>query len=241
MNIGHLIVSPSMLVSTPQGSFGAYVAKPMTGPAPCMVVVQEIFGINADMRDTCDELARKGFIAICPDLFWRLQAGVDMSDQTEAEWKKGFALYNAFNFDCGVADVAATMKAARGLPDATGKVGLIGFCMGGLLTLLATAAHGADASVAYYPGGAEKHLVALQRIATPTLIHLAERDEYMPAQAQEAIAQSFAKRPTVQMHTYAGCQHAFARHRGIHFDAAAANLANARSEAFLKRHLMAAM
>src|SRR5262249_17864674 len=106
-------------------------------------------------------------------------------------------------------------------------------------TLLTTAAHGADAAVAYYPGSAERHLDALQRISAPTLVHLAGQDEYMPARAQQAIVQTLATRPAVEVHTYAGCKHAFARHRGIHFDAAAANLANARTEAFLKRHLMA--
>lgn len=74
-------------IDTPDGSFGAYVAKPATMPAPAIVVIQEIFGINADLRATCDELAAQGFIAVCPDLFWRLQPGVELTDQSQDEWK----------------------------------------------------------------------------------------------------------------------------------------------------------
>ena len=101
-------------IGTTDGNFRAYVANPRaTTPAPAVVVVQEIFGINADMRDTCDELAKQGYIAVCPDLFWRLEPGVDMSDQTQPEWQKGFALYTAFNLDSGVLDIATTIEAAR--------------------------------------------------------------------------------------------------------------------------------
>src|SRR5450432_891613 len=145
-------------VNTPDGSFRAYVARPSVLPAAAIVVIQEIFGVNADLRDTCDELAAQGYLAISPDLFWRQEPGVDMSDQTEAEWKKGFALYTAFDYEAGVADIVATMETARSLPGANGKVGLIGYCLGGLLTFIVTARKGADASVEYYGAGTEKHL-----------------------------------------------------------------------------------
>ena len=108
-------MNPTLDVNTPDGAFKAYIARPAILPAPAVVVVQEIFGVNADLRDTCDELARQGYFALSPDLFWRMEPGVDLSDQTEAEWKKGFALYTAFDYPSGVSDIAATLQVARTL------------------------------------------------------------------------------------------------------------------------------
>ena len=224
-------------VHTRDGTFKAYLARPDVLPAPAVVVLQEIFGVNADLRDTCDELASQGYLAVSPDLFWRMEPGVDMSDRSEAEWKKGFALYTAFDFDAGVDDIAATMQTARGLPDATGKVGLMGYCLGGLMTFLTTARKSADASVVYYGGSTEKHLDEAENVRNPLLMHLGEEDEYIPKVAQKAIMQALADNVCVQVFTYPGCSHAFARHRGAHYDEAAATLANGRTADFFKLHL----
>jgi carboxymethylenebutenolidase len=224
-------------VHTRDGTFKAYLARPDVLPAPAVVVLQEIFGVNADLRDTCDELASQGYLAMSPDLFWRMEPGVDMSDQSEAEWKKGFALYTAFDFDAGVDDIASTMQTARALPDATGKVGLMGYCLGGLMTFLTTARKGADASVVYYGGSTEKYLDEAESVRNPLLMHLGEEDEYIPKVAQKAIMQALADNACCQVFTYPGCSHAFARHRGAHYDEAAATLANGRTADFFKLHL----
>jgi carboxymethylenebutenolidase len=227
----------AIAVDTPQGSFSAYIARPKFMPAPVIVVVQEIFGVNADLRATCDELADQGYLAVSPDLFWRMEPGVDMSDQSEAEWKKGLALYGAFDYDAGVADIAATLSLARRLPGANGKVGLMGFCLGGLMTFLATARVGADASVVYYGGGTDKHLEEAGRLRNPLLMHLAGDDEYIPADAQRTIIDALAADNTAEAFTYPGCSHAFARRSGKHFDRDAAALANTRTAAFFRTHL----
>jgi carboxymethylenebutenolidase len=224
-------------VVTPDGSFQAYVARPNVLPAPAIIVIQEIFGVNADLRDTCDELAAQGYLAVSPDLFWRMEPGVDMSDQSEDEWKKGFALYTAFDYDAGVADIASAMETARSLPGANGKVGLMGFCLGGLMTFLTTARKGADASVEYYGGGTEKHLDEANKIRNPLLIHLGEEDEYISKDAQKAIIEALKDNAYAQVFTYPGCKHAFARHRGTHYDMDAATLANRRTADFFKLHL----
>jgi carboxymethylenebutenolidase len=230
-------VSNYIRVQTADGSFNAYLARPAVLPAPVIVVVQEIFGVNADVRDTCDELAARGYFALSPDLFWRMEPGVDMSDQTEAEWKKGFALYTAFDYDKGVSDIEAAMQAARSLPGATGKIGLLGYCLGGLMTFLTTARRGANASVVFYGGNTEKHLDEAPRIRSPLLIHLGEEDEYISKDAQRAIIGALAGNPLTQVFVYPGCCHAFARHRGIHFDKEAAELANRRTAEFFQIHL----
>ena len=224
-------------VDTVDGSFQAYVARPDRSPAPAVVVIQEIFGVNADLRATCDELAAQGYVAISPDLFWRREPGLDLSDRTEAEWKKGFALYTAFDYEAGVADIVATMDLARSLPGAGGKVGLMGYCLGGLMTFIVTARRGADASVVYYGGRTEEYLGEADRIRTPLLMHLGEEDEYISKTAQKAIKGALADNEEAHVFTYPGCMHAFARHGGIHFDRDAAALANGRTADFLKAHL----
>lgn len=231
-------MSQTIAINTPEGSFSAYIARPKLMPAPVIVVVQEIFGVNADLRATCDELAAQGYLAVSPDLFWRMEPGVDMSDHSEAEWKKGIALYGAFDFEAGVADIAATMRVARTLPGANGKVGLMGYCLGGLMTFLTTAREGADASVVYYGGGIDKHLDEASNLRNPLLMHLAGDDEYIPADAQRAIIDALAGDETAEVFTYSGCSHAFARHGGKHFDRDAAALANRRTAEFFLTHLL---
>jgi carboxymethylenebutenolidase len=230
-------MNPTLEVNTPDGTFKAYIARPAILPAPAIVVVQEIFGVNADLRDTCDELAKQGYFALSPDLFWRMEPGVDLSDQTEAEWKKGFSLYTAFDYPSGVSDIAATLQVARTLSGSSGMVGLMGYCLGGLMTFLTSARRGADASVVFYGGNTEKHLDEARNIKNPLMMHLGEEDEYIPKDAQKAIIATLAGNTFSQVFTYPGCSHAFARHRGIHFDKNAAELANRRTAEFFQRHL----
>jgi carboxymethylenebutenolidase len=224
-------------VDTPTGTFHAYVAKPTAITFPAVVVLQEIFGVNADLRTTCDELASRGYLAISPDLFWRMEPGVDMSDQTDAEWKKGMDLYTRFDFAAGLDDIAATIAVAKSLPGATGKVGVMGYCLGGLLTFIASAHTGVDASVVYYGGGTEQHLSVVRDIKGPLLMHLGEEDEYIDHAARASIVAALAGIENARVFTYPGCRHAFARHKGAHYDPTAANLANARTAKFLDLYL----
>ena len=136
-------------IKTDDGQFAAYVARPSNPKAPAIVVIQEIFGVNAVMRGVCDELAAAGFLAVCPDLFWRIEPGIDITDQSEAEWKKAFELYNAFDVEAGVKDIAATIDHVRALPEVNGKVGAVGFCLGGTLAYRTAARTDIAASVGY--------------------------------------------------------------------------------------------
>src|SRR5690606_6778132 len=103
--------------------------RPKVTPAPAIVVVHEVFGVNADMRQSCEALAANGYLAICPDLFWRKEPGIELTDRTEAERSKALALYNVFDLDAGVADAAATIEAARKMPESTGVAGAVGYCL----------------------------------------------------------------------------------------------------------------
>jgi carboxymethylenebutenolidase len=233
----------SLTIQTPDGNFQCYVARPsQPGTYPVLVVLQEIFGVNAGIRSIADDYAAKGFIAVCPDLFWRAEAGLSMSESSEGDWAKGFALYSSYDFDKGVQDIIATVTAARkidagGGTVGNGKVGVTGYCLGGLLTYLTAARSSADAFVAYYGGGTEKYVAEAAKIKDPMIYHLAEEDEYINKEAQAAIKTSLANKPNVTVYSYPGRNHAFARPGGSHFDAAYAALANGRTDAFFKQQL----
>ncbi len=219
------------------GEMSAYVARPAVASAPAVVVLQEIFGVNAVMRDITDALAAEGFLTVCPDLFWRLEPGVDITDQTEAEWKKAFALMNAFDPGAGVKDIAATITHLRSEPGCTGKVGAVGFCLGGQLAWLTATRTDTDAAVSYYGVGIEGLLGESANLRNPVMLHIAEADGFVPPPAQAAIREGLAGQALATLHTYPGRDHAFARAGGEHYHAADAALAGARSLAFLRAHL----
>lgn len=225
-------------VQSAEGAFDAYLARPAAGTAPVVVVLHEVFGVNADLRATCDELAAAGFIAVCPELFWRQgQAHVDLSVQSEPDWQKGLAFYKAFDVDAGVRDIEATTTAARSLAGANGRVGVMGFCLGGLLTFLAAARTRVDAAVAFHGGRTEEFLSEAADIDGPLQMHLAEEDEFIPKEAQRAITAALAGNPKVELFSYPGCRHAFSRHGGAHFNAEAARISRTRTLDFFRREL----
>jgi carboxymethylenebutenolidase len=219
------------------GAFGAYVARPAARPAPAVVVLQEVFGVNADIRKTCDELAALGFIAVAPDLFWRQEPGVDLDVRSEADWQHGLRLYQAYDRDVGARDVKDTATAGAKLPDCTGKVAVLGYCLGGLMTFLTAARYQVDAAVVYHGGDTEKYLDEVKGLNAPLLMHLAEEDEFISKQARQEIKTALASKPKATVYSYPGQHHAFARHNGAHYDASAATLANGRTYEFLNREL----
>ena len=224
-------------IFTDEGDFQAYVAKPELPVAPAIVVLHEVFGVNADLRQTCDDLAREGFIAISPDLFWRQTPGVDLNVTSEADWNTGLALYGAYDRDTGVRDILAAVRFSSTLPGASGKVAVLGYCLGGLMTFLVAARGQVDAAVAFHGADTENYLDEVSTITAPMLMHLAEADEFIPPTAQAAIKESCATRPNLRVFSYQGCHHAFSRHCGKHYDAGRAAIANGRTFAFLKAQL----
>ena len=230
-------MSERITIDTGDGSMGAYVARPQAALAPAVVVIQEIFGVNRFVRDVADGLAAEGFLAIAPDLFWRIEPGVDITDQSEAEWKKAFELYNAFDVDKGVHDIQATISAIRHDPACSHKVGAVGFCLGGLLAFLTAAETNADASASYYGVGIENHVDEAGNLQGPLLMHIAEEDQFVPKAAQEKIVAAMKGNPRVEIHTYPGRNHAFAREGGEHYDAGDAKAAGQRTLAFFRKHL----
>ena len=224
-------------ITTGDCSFAAYVARPRAETAAAVVVIQEIFGVNQVMRDICDDLAAEGYLAICPDLFWRIEPGIDITDKSEAEWKKAFELFNAFDVDQGVKDIAATIKQVRADPQCSGKVGAVGYCLGGLLAFLTAARTDADATVSYYGVGLENRVAEADKLSRPLLMHIAEEDQFVSKEAQAVILQALKNHPQVEIHTYPGRDHAFARKGGEHYHEGDAGQADARTQSFFARTL----
>jgi len=219
------------------GSFSGYLAAPKSGKGPGILVIQEIFGVNAVMRGIADGFAAQGYTALCPDLFWRQEPGIQITDKTEAEWARAFQLYQGFNEATGVEDLKASLAHLRGLPACTGKAGSVGYCLGGKLAYLMATRSDADCNVGYYGVGIEKALDEAGKIARPLMLHIAEKDQLCPPEAQAPIKAMLGKNPKVTIHSYPGVDHAFARPGGEHYDKAAAETANKRTDAFFKQHL----
>lgn len=219
------------------GTFTAFVAMPAQLPAPTVIIIQEIFGVNAFLRRKGEELAQAGFIAVVPDLFWRIKPGIDLTDRTQEEWNQAFAYMNAFNIDQGIDDLDAVLAALRFDENGTGQVGCIGYCLGGKLAYLMAARTGIDASVGYYGVGLQDMLAEAGHIRRPLMLHIAKLDKFVPPEAQKQIHDALDGNSLVTLHDYDGVDHAFSRYGGAHYDEAAANLANTRTAAFLKEHL----
>lgn len=224
-------------VASPDGSFEAYLSRSAPPGRPAIVVLHEVFGVNVDLRLTCDELASAGFTAICPELFWRQADHVDLSVRDPVDWEKGLALYRAFDVDAGVRDVEATVAAARTLPGASGRVGVMGFCLGGLLSFLTVARTQVDSAVAFHGARTEEFLEEVADIDAPLQMHLAGEDEFMTKDAQRRIATALSSNPRCELFSYPGCRHAFSRHGGMHFDADAARQSRIRTLEFFNRSL----
>jgi carboxymethylenebutenolidase len=227
----------NITIAGADGKFGAYLAQPKTNKGPGVVVIQEIFGVNAVMRAICDGLAEQGYFALAPDLFWRIEPNIQLTDQSEAEWKRAFELYQKFNVDTGVKDIQASITHLRGVPGAGPKVGSVGYCLGGLLAYLTAARTNVDASVGYYGVGIETHLAEKDKIKKPLLLHIAAKDQFVTPAAQAQIVEALKDQALATTHVYPDVDHAFARLGGQHYDKAAADLANTRTAEFFRSHL----
>jgi carboxymethylenebutenolidase len=220
------------------GTFNAYIARPKTTPASAVVVLQELFGVNADIRRHCDELAEQGYLAVAPDLYWRQEPNVDLNVTSQADWDHGLRLYQAYDRDAGVTDIKDTIDAVRNLPECNDKVALLGYCLGALMVFMtAVRSDGIDAAVWYHGADTDKYLGEVDGLHAPILMHLAEEDEFISKAAQAAIREALAKKPNATVYSYPGQCHAFSRHDGKHYNAAAAHLANGRTSEFLNRQL----
>jgi carboxymethylenebutenolidase len=220
------------------GQFVAYLATPDgVGKAPGMLLIQEIFGINATIRSICDEYAAAGYIALAPDLFWRQDPGVQLDSATKEGWARAMELFQGFSETKGVEDLITALAMLRTHPRVTDKVGAVGYCLGGKLAYLMATRSDVDAAVGYYGVGIEGSLGEAAAITRPLMLHVAEQDGFSSPEAQRQIREALAGITHVTIHSYPGVDHAFARKGGDHYDAAAATLADQRTAEFFATNL----
>jgi carboxymethylenebutenolidase len=211
------------------GQFDALVVEPQKKPAGSVVVIQEIFGVNEAMRKASEWIADLGFIAVCPDLFWRIEPGVQLTDKSEAEWKRAFDLMQRFDQQKGIDDLKATLAAARKLSGCNGRAGTIGYCLGGRLAFMMAEQSDADVNVSYYGVGLDNLLRDIGRVKTPLIVHIADEDEFFPKEGRQKVFEAVKANPNIRAYTYAGANHAFARAGGVHWNGRAAAIANGRT------------
>ncbi len=217
--------------------FDGYLALPASGYGPGIVVLQEIFGVNDYMRSVTDWYAAHGFVALCPDLFWRLERGVQLTD---AEWDKAIDFYQRLDEAKAVEDSAAAMNFLRQHPACNGRVGAVGFCLGGNLAYLLSVRFKPDCAVGYYGVSIENSLGEAKNLTSPLLLHIACQDKFCPPEAQAKIHDGLDESPLVKICDYPDREHAFGRPGGEHYHAADAELTNLRSLEFLVTHLAGA-
>jgi carboxymethylenebutenolidase len=219
------------------GSFTAYLLEPKAKPASVVVHIQEIIGVNQAMRDTAAWVADLGFIAVCPDLFWRIEPGIDITDKSDAEWKRAFELFQAFDQVKGIEDLKATLAASRTLPGANGKVATMGYCLGGRLAFMMAEQSDADANISYYGVGLDELLSDLTRVTAPLVVHVADKDAFFPPEGRAAVVAATTGHKYAVSYVYPNADHAFARVNGTHWDGRSATIANGRSAEVLVKAL----
>ena len=218
------------------GSFSAYVARPADTPQAAIVVIQEIFGVNRGIRQKCDKLAAEGYLAIAPDLFWRLKPGIELDPDVEPEFNEALDWMGKFDQDDGIRDIQATINHVRD-QEGVKKVGCVGYCLGGRLAYMTAARTDVDASVGYYGVGIDGLLGEKEAIANPLMLHIPTEDGFVDKETQAAMHEGLDDHPKVVLHDYKGLDHGFATEIGKRRDEDAANRADGRTAAFFTEHL----
>jgi carboxymethylenebutenolidase len=219
------------------GDFDLPLWLPESGSGPAVVLLQEIFGLDDYLRSVAADLAAAGYVVGVPDLFWRTDPGWS-SGHDEAGLTASLAVVAEFDAELGVADAVATLAHLRSLPEVTGKVGALGFCLGGALAYGLAAVSDPDAVVSFYGSTVPDQLDRLDRITCPLQFHFGGQDPYIPREAVARVEAAVAGRPTVEIHVQEQAGHAFHNHAApmFHHPEAAAT-AWRLATAFLTTHL----
>ncbi len=216
------------------GRFNGYLASPQSGAAPGLVIIQEIFGVNAHIRAVVEEYAANGYVALAPDMFWRVEPDVQL-DYTAEGIERARAMRGKFDLKLGLADVAATIEALKAAPGCNGKVAAVGYCFGGLIAYLTAARIGVAAASCYYGGGIDGFLGEAGAVKCPIQFHFGGADHGIPMTAVDKIRGAFAGRKDAEVFVYDGAGHGFNCNLRASFHPAASELARQRTLDLLRR------
>ena len=231
-------MSETMRITTLDGAdaFDCYIARPEGEPKSAIIVIQEIFGVNAGIMRKCDKLAEEGYLAMAPDLFWRLEPGVQLDPDIEPEFQTALDLMGKLNQDAAIRDIEATIQHARTVAT-SGKVGAVGYCLGGRLAYMTAARTDVNATVGYYGVGIDELLREKAAIAHPLMLHIPTEDGFVDKDTQKTMHEGLDDHPKVTLHDYEGLDHGFATEFGKRRDEEAAQLADRRTANFFAKHL----
>jgi carboxymethylenebutenolidase len=222
------------IATSGDGTFSGYLATPESGSGPGLILLQEIFGVNQHIRDLADMYAEEGYLVLAPDLFWRLQPGIELGYSDE-DFKRAIGYYQRFDVERAIVDIGDALRALRENPRCDGKVGAIGFCLGGKLGFLAAARLPVDAAVSYYGVAFEEHLTEAKSITCPIALHFGSEDKFVSAAARTSIKQALAGNDDAEIYLYRGADHAFNNRDRDTFHRPSASLAHSRTISFLRR------
>jgi carboxymethylenebutenolidase len=214
----------------------AYVARPEAPPRAAIIVIPEIFGINAGIRSKVDGWARLGYLAIAPDLFWRFAPGVELDPDVPEQLQQAFGYFNQYDADLGVADIATLITWTRA--QGAKRTGLVGFCLGGRLAYMAATRTAIDAAVGYYGVMIDTMLDEAKAITKPLALHIAGADHLVSTEAQAAVHAGLDPNPLVTLWDYPGLDHGFAAESGNRRDETGAHIADQRTRDFLAANLL---
>ena len=235
------MISSTIEIDLPSGeSMPAYYASPEGEPKAGIVVLQEIFGLNANMRAIVDDYASRGYAAIAPDLFWRQERGVQLDAASESDRDRATAFMKGLDQPLALTDALAAAAYLRAVNAGLGKVGAVGYCLGGKLAYQLATKQGIDAAASYYGVAIQSVLGQATELQAPLLLHIAMNDHLCPPEAQQAIHAALDGKPDVKLMDYQGVGHAFARRGGGAYDAASAERADKATAAFFETHLVTA-
>lgn len=218
------------------GAIPAYVARPDGTPRGAIIVTQEIFGVNAGIRQKADDWATVGYLAVAPDVFWRQKPGIELNPDVGEEFQEGVGYMMKHDFDLGIQDVEAVIHWIR-RNEKVAKVGLVGYCMGGKIAYMAAARTDVDASVGYYGVGIDQMLNEAHAIAKPLLLHVPTADGFVPPASQKAMHEGLDVNHHVMIHDYAGLDHGFADTFGARRNEEGAALADKRTADFFAKNV----
>lgn len=218
------------------GTFSGYLAVPESGSGPGLILGQEIFGVNGTMRETADNFAEEGYLVLAPDLFWRLEPGIELGYDEES-FQKAFGYLERFDVNQAIDDVGASIVALKALDECSGGVGFMGFCLGGKLAFLTAARHDIDVSISFYGIGLPELMGEAGNISCPIVFHCAELDKFCPPEAFEAIHDGMKSHAGAEFYLYQGADHGFYNKDRDVFHKSAVSMAQSRTIAALRRTL----
>jgi len=227
----------TVIVPLRNGNMGAYLAIPEGKPKGAIIAIMEIWGVNETMRTHAKEFSDAGYICIVPDLFWRQEPNVELSDKKSEDIKKAFDLYYDFDYDLAVNDMKDTEKYLKNLSDYDGKVGAVGYCLGGKLCYLMCCRTNIDCAIAYYGTYIEHHIKEVTNLHRPFLLHMAMKDRWVQKEVNDLLERKLNKNPLVTICKYPDADHAFARHGGLTYKKSEADEALKISLKFFEKHL----